>query len=189
MNWLLHWFSTRSYRQRNGLLLVGSAIVFGFVGAFYLLPTLEAWQENSQRQQVLTDLRQAPAQIRYLSRQARADTWRMRSYRVDTTQQESQMLNQLSRISRRYGVTLAALSLGEPTTHAGYRIQTRIAKFRGKFPDLVRAIYELEYQQPVGRLASVRLLLEEDRKQRRSFLVAYLYLQSITQELPDEKPD
>ena len=176
-----------SYRQRNGLLLLGSFIMLLVVGLFYLAPTLTAWQDNRQRRQALTDLARAPVQIQQFAEQARADTWLMRSYRIDTTRHESRMLNQLSGISRRYGVTLAALSLEAPTVHAGYRVQTRIAKLRGAFPGLVKAVYELEYQQPVGRLASVRFLLEEDRKQRRSFLVAYLYLQSITQEPPNEK--
>ena len=174
---------TLTYRQRTALVLGGGLLFLGIVGAGYLWPTYSLWRRNVAQAQALVDLQRAPEQLRQLTAQARADAWLMRSYRLDTTRQEGYLLNQLSQTSRRYGVTLAALSRGATITHAGYQIQTRVAKLRGPFRGLVQAVHSLEYEQPVGRLASVRFVVEEDRKQRRDFLFAYLYLQSISREV------
>ena len=175
-------FSALTYRQRTGLLLGGGLLWLTIVFVGYLMPTFALWRSNQAQVQALIALQQAPEQMKQLTAQARADAWLMRSYRIDTTRHEGEMLDQLSRTAQRYSVTLASLSHGEPTTHAGYQVQLRVAKLRGSFRNLVQAIYSLEYEHPVGRLSSVRFVLEEDRKQRRYFLFAYLYLQSITRE-------
>lgn len=174
--------STLTYRQRTVLLLGGGAVWLAIVAVSYLGPTFKLWRANGEQAHALVDLQRAPEELRQLQTQAQADAWLMRSYRIDTTRHEGEMLDQLSRTARRFDVTLAALSRGEPTTHAGYQVQLRVAKLRGSFRNLVQAVYCLEYEHPVGRLSSVRFALEEDRKQRRQFLFAYLYLQSITRE-------
>jgi hypothetical protein len=178
---------TLTYRQRTALVLGGGGLLLAIVCAGYLRSTFELWRGNEAQTQALVDLQSAPEQLRQLTAQARADAWLMRSYRIDTTRQEGFLLNQLSQTSRQYGVTLAALSRGATRTHAGYQVQTRIAKLRGPFRGLVQAVHSLEYERPVGRLASVRFVVEEDRKQRRDFLFAYIYLQSISREI-HEKP-
>ena len=171
-----------SYRQRNGLLGLGCAGLLLLIGLGYLRPTWQLWRATQARQQALTELQTAPARLRTLLARQQAEAARMRSYRLDTTRQEGYMLNQLSRTCARHGVTLAAWSRGEPTVQADYKVDMQVAKLRGPYRALVQTIYELEYEQPLGRLASVRFVLEEDRRQRRSFLFAYLYLQSITSE-------
>jgi hypothetical protein len=178
----MSWLTRLSYRQRNYFLLLGSAVLLLFIGAGYLRPTWELWQAATQQQQALAELRTAPARLQALSAQATADAQRLRAYRLDTTRQEGYMLNQLSQTCARHGVTLAGWSRGGATTQAGYRLHLQQAKLRGTYPALVQTAYELEYEHPLGRLASVRFALEEDRHQRRSFLYAYLYLQSITRE-------
>lgn len=175
-----------TYRQRVALVLGGGLLFLVIVGVGYLLPTFELWRSNQAQAQALLDLQRAPEQLRQLTAQARADAWLMRSYRIDTARQEGFLLNQLSQTARRYGVTLAALSRGATLTHAGYQVQTRIAKLRGPFRGLVQAVHSLEYERPVGRLASVRFVVEEDRQQRRDFLFAYLYLQSISREVHEQ---
>ena len=171
-----------TYRQRTALLLGGGAVWLLIVVVGYLRPTFELWRSNRAQTQSLATLQRAPEQLRQLTAQAQADAWLMRSYRIDTTRHEGEMLDQISRTGRRYGVTLAAHSRGESTTHAGYQVHLRVAKLRGSFRNLVQAVYSLEYEHPVGRLSSVHFALEEDRKQRRQFLFAYLYIQSITRE-------
>gem|GEM_PF-5366220 len=167
------------------MVLSAGAVMLLVVGSGYLYPTYMLWCENRDARRAEQAREQAPDQIRHLAAQARHDAWAMRSYRIDTTQHEGRLLDQLSHTCRRYGVTLAALSRGEPSVHAGYRVQMRVAKLRGSFRNLVQAVYSLEYEHPIGRLASVRFALEEDRRQRRQFLFAYLYLQSITGEVHD----
>ncbi len=181
--------SALSYRQRNRLLLLGSAGLLLVIALGYLWPTWELWQANQQQQQAMTELTTAPARLQALSAQVAADGERLRGYRLDTTRQEGYMLNQLSQTCARHGVTLAGWSRGETSTQAGYRLNLQLAKLRGPYRSLVQTIYELEYEHPLGRLASVRFALEEDRRQRRSFLYAYLYLQSITREEHAEKTD
>ncbi|GAB3879793.1 hypothetical protein GCM10028824_43870 [Hymenobacter segetis] len=178
---------TLTYRQRTALVLGAGLLFFVIVCAGYLQPTFALWRSNVAQAQALVELQRAPEQLQQLTAQARADAWLMRGYRIDTTRQEGYLLNQLSQTARQYGVTLAALSRGATLNHAGYQVQTRIAKLRGPFRGLVQAVHSLEYERPVGRLASVRFVVEEDRKQRRDFLFAYLYLQSISREV-HEKP-
>jgi hypothetical protein len=185
----MKWWTTLPYRQRNQVILGVGLLLLVVVLSGYLGPTVSLWRANARQRQAVVAVQRAPAQLQQLTAQAQADTWRMRSYRIDTTQHEGQLLNQLSRTCRQQGVTLAALGRGEPATHAGYRVELRVAKLRGPFHNLVRAVYALEYEHPVGRLASVRFVLEEDRKQRRSFLFAYLYLQSITREAHEPSPN
>ena len=171
-----------TYRQRNIFVLGVGLLFLGIVWNGYIQPTIALWQRNQQQANAIAEVRSAPQRLQQLTAQARADTWLMRSYRIDTTQHEGELLNQLSQTCRESGATLASLSRGTPTTHTGYRVEMRIAKLRGTFRALVQAVYALEYEHPVGRLSSVRFVVEEDRKQRRNFLFAYLYLQSITRE-------
>jgi hypothetical protein len=180
---------TLSYRQRNRLLLLGSAGLLLVIALNYMWPTWELWQANQQQQLALAELVTAPTRLQDLSAQVAADGERLRGYRLDTIRQEGYMLNQLSQTCAHHGVTLAGWSRGEVTTQAGYRLNLQLAKLRGPYRLLVQTIYELEYEHPLGRLASVRFALEEDRRQRRSFLYVYLYLQSITREEHTEQPD
>ncbi len=180
----MKWLATLSYQRRNHLLLLGSTILLLVIVGGYLRPTWELWQQTHAQQQTLAELRTAPAQLRALTAQAQVDEQRLRGYRLDTTRQEGYMLNQLSQTCARHGVVLAGWSRGAATTQTGYRLHLQLARLRGPYQALVQTIYELEYEHPLGRLASVRFALEEDRRQRQSYLYAYLYLQSITREEP-----
>lgn len=168
-----------SYRQRNRLLYLAAGVGALLVYQVSLRPTLTLWQANAQQAHALQQLAQAPARTRHLQQQAAELTGWMRSFRRDSTRQDSEALDQLTQACRRYGVTLASWSAGERTRTNGYVLETRLAKLRGDFRGLERVVYHLEYAQPVGRLSSVRFALEEDRRQRRTFLYAYLYLQTI----------
>lgn len=178
----MNWLRSPSFQQRNQLLGVGTLALLLLISLGYVRPTWLLWQQTRRQQQALAELKTAPDRLRLLTARAQADAWQMRSYRLDTTRQEGYMLNQLSQTCTRHGVSLAAWSRGESTAQVGYRIDLQVAKLRGPYKALVQTLYELEYEHPLGRLASVRFVLEEDRRQRRSFLVAYLYLQSITNE-------
>lgn len=178
----MKWLRSLSFQQRNQLLGLGALVLLLLIGLGYLLPTWLLWQQTQAQQQALAELKNASGLLRTLTTRAQADDWQMRAYRLDTTRQEGYMLNQLSQTCAHYGVTLAAWSRGESTVQAGYRIDLQVAKLRGPYKALVQTLYELEYEHPLGRLASVRFVLEEDRRQQRSVLVAYLYLQSITNE-------
>jgi hypothetical protein len=181
--------SALSYQQRNRLLIIGSTALLFIIALGYLWPTWQLWQANRQQQQALAELATAPARLQALSTQVASDGERLRGYRLDTARQEGYMLNQLSQTCARHGVTLAGWSRGEATIQAGYRLNLQLAKLRGPYRSLVQTIYELEYEHPLGRLASVRFALEEDRHQRRTFLYAYLYLQSITSEENTQRSD
>ncbi|MBO0360816.1 hypothetical protein J0X19_22845 [Hymenobacter sp. BT186] len=169
-----------TYRQRNRLLMlgvcVGAAVAYGVA----LRPTLDLLQLNRQQLSDSRQLQQAPQLTRQLQGQAAHFTWLMRSISNDSARQEGYALDQLTRACRQHRVTLASLSSGEQTSSNGYLLETRIAKLRGDFRGLEQVVHELEYRRPVGRLSSVRFALEEDRKQRRSFLYAYLYVQNIS---------
>lgn len=178
----MKWLSQCSYRQRNRWLGWASGALLVVIGGGYLRPTWYLWQQTQQQHRLLVEMQTAPGQLQQLAAQVRADAWQMRSYRLDTTRQEGYMLNQLSRTCARHGVTLASWSRGESSLQAEYRVDMQVAKLRGPYQALVATLYELEYEQPLGRLASVRFVLEEDRHQQKSFLFAYLYLQSITSE-------
>ncbi|MCB2411158.1 hypothetical protein [Hymenobacter lucidus] len=173
-----------TYKRRNQLLLLGAVVFFVLAYQVSIRPTLRLWQENESQRTMLQQLRNAPQAIRRLQAQKQQNQWLMRSFQVDTTQSEGLALNRLTATCRRYGVTVASLSPSQHTVRNGYSIETRIAKLRGSFHGLVQTVYSLEYVQPIGRLSSVRYALEEDRKQHRSFLYAYLYVQTIVQEKP-----
>ena len=168
------------YRQKNHLLLLltGAGLLLAYLVA--IRPTLALYEANTQQRQALDQLRHAPTQTRQLQSQAAHLTWLLRSFSRDSAHQDGDALNQLTRACRQYRVTLASLSPGERTHLNGYTLETRVAKLRGGFRGLAQVVYALEYRQPVGRLSSVRFALEEDRRQRRSFLYAYLYLQTIS---------
>jgi len=179
---LLAFWSRLSFFQRNRLLLLSTAAMLMLIGIGYLRPTWEVWQTTRQQQQALVELRTAPARLRQLTTRAAIDANRLQSYRLDTTRQEGYMLNRLSNTCAQHGVILAGWSK-EPSAHqAGYRLNMQLAKLRGPYTALVQTIYDLEYKHPLGRLASVRFALEEDRRQRKNYLYAYIYLQSITRE-------
>jgi len=177
-------FDSISYRVFNYLVLVAGGSSLFLVGLFYVRPTLTLRDDTNQLLQAQAELHTAPARLQTLTEQTNVNAQRLEAYRLDTTRQEGYMLNHLSRTCARHQVTLAGWSRGAASTQAKYRVNLQLAKLRGAYPDLVQAIYELEYVQPLGRLASVRFALEEDRRQRRNYLYAYLYLQSITSE-PD----
>ena len=177
--------SALSYQRRNQLLLSAAA---GFSLLAYVVaihPTVELYLDNARQQQSLAQLQEAPQIIQELQQQTSKYTRLTHTFRADSTRQESYVLNQLTRACRTQGVTLAALLPSQEATHNGYRVETRVAKLRGNFQGLIQVVYALEYQTPIGRLSSVRYVVEEDRKQRKSFLYAYVYLQNISSQ-PDD---
>lgn len=180
----MYQWSAISYKQRNRLLAVGAS-AFGMLA--YLVsfqPTIALWRSNHHQVVAMQELRQAPQSIAQLQERKRQYDRLVRSFRKDSVTQEAHTLQQLTAACRQYKATLASLSPSTRASHNGYRIETRTAKLRGDFKSLVQVIYELEYLHPVGRISSVRFSLEEDRKLRRRFLFAYLYLQSINSAPP-----
>ena len=171
-----------SYGQRNKLLGLVSAFSAVVAYVVSIQPTLDLWTSTNQKTTALGEIQQAPRVMRQLQAQARQYEQVMRSFGNTSTRQEGYALDELTSACQRHRVMLASLSPGERSLRNGYQVETRVAKLRGSFHGLVQVLYELEYQRSIGRLSSVRFALEEDRKQHRNFLFAYLYLQNISSE-------
>lgn len=158
----------------------------------YQLPikqTLSLYEENKQLQGQLSAAENAPKRIRQIENQLATYKEVLKSASNDSLQQEEYVLNQVTSTCRKYGAAVVSFSPSEASEHKGYKIKTRTVQFRGTYRQLLQVVYALEHHAVIGRLASVRFILEEDSWQRSSRLFSYLYIQNIQPANNDEKAD
>jgi len=58
------------------------------------------------------------------------------------------------------------------------QIETHTVVLTGRFPDLLKVLYQLEVHKKVGRLVSVEYYAETDRKTRRRNVFSRIYIQN-----------
>ena len=66
-----------------------------------------------------------------------------------------------------------------------YEIATNTVQVEGKYRDMVRLAYNLEYSHQISHLSSVQFQLIQDRRLKRTYLLATFILQNIVSQNKD----
>ena len=145
-----------------------------------LRPTWELYRTNRQLEGQVQAARYAPATLKQLRQEMKSYERVLQSVGKGESQREEEVLNVLTQLCRQHGVRLVSFPSLQTEEQAGYRIETRHVRLRGTFVRLLKVVNGLETAGAVGRLASVRFVLEEDRQRRSTHLSASIYLQTLS---------
>ncbi len=174
-------FKDLTYRKKNLMLLVGTffLLVLGYIFSFG--KTIEVWQSNEKLEEDAAVIQNAPTEIQNLKANISYLDRSLRSYVRDTISGEEYLLEKISESCRKYGVILVELLPPQLLEENEYSIETRFVKARGGFNNLLRLVYDLENKYQVGRVSSVKYVVEEDRKSNTKHLYARIYIQNLKQ--------
>jgi hypothetical protein len=168
-----------SYKMKNRFLLA-SILLFGVLAYLVALkPTVELYYQNQESQELLSNIDNAPAYIGRMERQLESYSKAVEAFSKDSTKEDQFLLERLAKVCHRNQILLAAFPPAKSYREGGYEIESRLVKLRGAFPNLLRVLYDLEHNQPVGRITGVKIVLEDERKTKQTHLFAYFYVQNL----------
>lgn len=172
-------FKQLTYRQKNILLLI-SALLFLVVAYFLSFEkTYEVWKSNQELEQQAEMIQDLPSKLNNLRGQLETFEVQMKNFASDTASKEEYLLEKISKSCYQHKVTLVSLPPPSFFTENQLNVETRFVKLRGGFIELLLMVNEIENQFRVGRVSSVRFVLEEDRKNNTQYLFANIYIQNL----------
>jgi hypothetical protein len=170
-----------SYRQKNLGLLVGSIVFLLIIYFASIQKTIDMWRSNSELEEQVRLIDNAPSRIRKLKGQLDVFDSKMRNFSSDTSSKEEFLLEKISLSCYKNNLTLVSLPSPSYVVENELNVETRFVKARGSFINLLFLVHEIENQFKVGRVSSVKFALEEDKKNNAHYLFAYVYIQNIRQ--------
>jgi len=170
---------TRSYKVKNKLLLLGVVLLGALAYWLSISKTVVLYRENSRLEAKLDSLENAPSAIARLTAQLQQYEKSLSHFSTRDKNWEERLLHGLAQVCQRHHVKLLHIPVPQTEEQSNYVIHTRAVKMEGGYLNLVQVLYDLEHTKALGRITAVRFALEKDRKTRKTFLFAYIYIQHI----------
>lgn len=169
----------RTFKEKNKLLATGTLLVGLISYWFAFSQTVELYQQNNSLSARLDSAQAAPEQIAKLKTQLAGYEQSVNRFSLTKSDWEQRLLQEITRVCQQQQVKLIQLPPSAIEESNGYSLETRVVKLQGRYKNLVQALHHLETKHTIGRISSVQFSLEEERKTRKTFLFAYVYLQNI----------
>ncbi|KAA9324918.1 hypothetical protein [Adhaeribacter soli] len=169
-----------SIKQKTYALISGS-ILFGLViYQLTLKRTIEAYQTNGFLKNQLSEAAEAPDALIQLKSINSNYEKAIIKYRKSATDHEGVLLDRVNKVCVKNAVRITSFN-SLPTYKQGNQVvHTGFIKLTGRFTSILQVIFHLETKEAIGRLSSVKFILEKDYNQEVRRLSALVYIQYIT---------
>jgi cell division protein FtsB len=171
-------FNKLTYRHKNRIMVWGSLLFLVVIYMFSIRRTINLIGENKTLRGQIEVAHSAPGQIEELK--AASGIFERQ---IDALENQevfrTQLLNNVGDICKNNLLILKGFNEAGSFEENGLVIENHLIDLQGEYPDLVKAIYELEKHTSTGRIVSARFYIDRDRRTKREFLVASLIIQTI----------
>lgn len=168
-----------TYRQKNKYLIVGTILFLLLVYWTTLSKTVELYHSNQRLQKQSNLVADAPAKIKQYERQIQQFEQRFQNVTQSGNDYQEQLLEVVSTFCQEHQLVLQ--NFPQPLVHTqnDFEVTTHIVEVEGSYHKLLQLVYELEQAQKLSRVASLDFRIEKDFRNKRSFLLATIYLRNI----------
>ncbi|HAA10693.1 MAG TPA: hypothetical protein DCE41_02955 [Cytophagales bacterium] len=172
----------QSYRQRNIAIGVGFVVFLLLAYSLSFRKTLQLRRENVRLETQLSQAESLPARLTEARRQ-QAELGQ--SFQQEATQLlHLQLFETITAACEDQGASLYAFPDPTQFTYKEATVATWEVVLEGGFAALVNTLSALDLSLKGSRVMSVKFLQGQDRKTKRNFLRAHVYIQQIQTEVP-----
>ncbi len=172
-------FSSLTYQQKTIALIIGTLILSVLVYKMALGKTLTAYQQISTNEQKLTEALKAPDDITFYKSKLMSINASLNAYEASTRNDHEHVLAYISKFCSKNKITLRNYPPLQEITEEDITILTHKIEVQGHYTKLVKLLYQLELQEKMGRIASVKFENKRDRQSRKKYLSVLIFLQNI----------
>ena len=172
-------FNNIPYKKRNQWLVIGLLVFLMVIYMASIQPTMELWSANNQLEAQLNLAKTAPSGIKALEMKSRAWENQISHGQIGDTVAEQTLVEAVSGFCQRNRLLLKEYPGVFVEENNDFLIETNLLNIEGSYANILKLAYFLEYEEQLGRIASLRFETVQDRRTRRTSLEAALYLQNI----------
>lgn len=167
--------SSISSKQRFYGLLIGFTLLWFLAYQFSIKNTVEQLGLYLQNQQKLELAAKAPEQIQQFQEQLNQLNANQQYQLYD----RSNLFEEVNTFCRENKLSLSNFSPEEMRQQGEYQIFTNQITVQGKYVDMIKLAYALEFEKGLGHLASASFSRQRDLRSRKTYLEGNLYLQNL----------
>jgi len=173
-------YKNLSYKQKNILVIAGGLLFLFFAYHFAIKKTLDLVSLHNEMLSDYATAQTAPKEIRRYEEELMVMASILGNFSNEDLSNREMVLALITEFCQAHRLGLN--SFPQELTHQteDYNITTTAIVVEGRYTALVKLLYKLEYLEQVGRVASVEFKMHKDRKTRRNYLAATIYLQNIS---------
>ncbi len=168
-----------TYKQLNRFLLVASILFALLIWFMAIKKTARVYDNNIEMQERLKSLENAPQDIRKYEKSLAQLKSRLGPWMANDTLQGHVIMEKIGELCTTLGLTLREFPEIIQEEEADYTIATHVVKAAGPYTKLVKLVYAMEYEQKLGRVSSLQFRLKRDRRTKKRYLEATIYLQNL----------
>ncbi len=154
---------------------IGFALLAIFAYSFSIHKTIVAYNTHQANKKALSEASTAPAQIQRF--QAKLKQFNQSFQRIEYDREE--LFEAVNTFCREHGLSLSKFHPEERTIQNDFEVITNQIEVQGAYNDMVKLVYELEYVQQLGHIASTKFDKTVNRRTKEETLTAVIYLQNI----------
>jgi hypothetical protein len=167
-----------SFVQKLRLLIIGAILFFILAYLVAIRGTVTLASENQKIKRQLELVKEAPQQIENLNLEL-SSLQSSLTYVSEGDGLRRELLELIGELGYKHQILFKNFKEPSHFFNENFLVETHEIALQGPFKNLVKAIFELEKELKTGKVASVNFVLEIDRREKRKFLVAYVFIQSI----------
>lgn len=168
-------------------LLAGSLVVLLIICyQLALKSTFSEIRMNKELKKMTIEAEDIPQQTALLKKQVADLNNKYFNEDIGNDDNHEIILEKVGRMALNTGTSVAEYPVRHIYQAMNTQVETHAIVLTGKFPNLLKVLYELEVHENVGRLVSVEYFTETDRKTRRRNLYSRIYIQNYRNLKNDE---
>jgi len=162
-------------KQRFQALILGISLLLIVAYFFSFRNTINAFTLSSNNSQALEEASSAPMQIKQLRNQLAL----LEESLVQSNYNRQALFEAVNTFCESHELKLDYFHPEQRYIHDDYQIITNKVEVEGAYKNIVELIYYLEQEQKLGHIASTNFERKEERRTKRKYLTAEIYIQNI----------
>lgn len=164
-----------SAKHRFFGLLAAFALLWLFAYQFSIKQTVNQLGEYFQNKQNLEEAASAPQRIAKYQNQLN----QLNANQQYQVYDRANLFEQVNTFCREHDLSLSNFSPEEVQQEGEFQIFTNQIMVEGKYVDMVKLAYTLEFEQGLGHLAAATFERKKDLRSRKTYLEGALFLQNL----------
>jgi type II secretory pathway component PulJ len=170
------------------LLLTGAFLLLILISyQIALKGTVQLRREVKALKQKISEADELPQQIGLLRKQLKMLNATYFEEKQRSNNKHEIVLETVSRQAAKYAVTVYEFPARHIVSTSSVQVETHTITLRGRYTDLLKTIQSLETEERVGRIVSVNFYTESERRSRKKYLYAQLFIQNYSNTPKHEK--
>lgn len=165
----------RGAKQKFQLLAIGISALLIIAYFFSIRKTIDAYTLSRNNAKGLEEASTAPFQIKQLQEELKL----LEVSLIQSNYNRQTLFESINTFCETYDIRLDYFHPEQRHAQNDYEVITNKLEVEGTYQSIVKLIYHLEQEQKMGHIASCNFEKKEERRTKRKYLKADIYIQNI----------